>query len=116
VKVGQNQALHDAVATFGAAAVVYLPAVLLAQQDERGARADEFRHGEDDARWLPVAAPFGVRLFFLAGVRAVFDRPLNHSVPFRLPSNQRKVDFAAEFECVETVRKLKFGTSMADLA
>lgn len=36
--------------------------------------------------------------------------------PFRLPANQRKVEFAAEVEGVEIVREIKFATSMTDLA
>ncbi|MCA8017730.1 hypothetical protein [Burkholderia metallica] len=64
----------------------------------------------------PRLAPFGVQFRFLTDGRAVFDRPLKHSKPFRLPPNQRKLDFAVEVCGVETVREIKFATSMRELA
>jgi hypothetical protein len=38
------------------------------------------------------------------------------SNPIRLPANQRKLDFAVEVSGVETVREVKFATSMRELA
>jgi hypothetical protein len=68
-----------------------------------------------DYPW-PRMAPHGVQFQFITDGRAILDRPLNHSNPFRLPSNQRKLDFAVEVRGVETVREIKFATSMTDLA
>ncbi|SAK62655.1 hypothetical protein AWB76_03287 [Caballeronia temeraria] len=68
-----------------------------------------------DYPW-PRMAPFGVQLRFITDGRVVYGRELKHSNPVRLPSQQRRLDFALEVEGVETVREIKFGTSVADLA
>lgn len=64
----------------------------------------------------PEIAPFGVHFRFFASGRAVFERPVRRSSPFRLPANHRKLSFAVEVSGIEGVRSVKFATSLRELA
>lgn len=69
-----------------------------------------------DGHPWPARAPFGVGFKLLADGRVALDRSVEHSAPFRLPSNRRNLRFEVEVSGVEVVREIMLAGSVQALA
>lgn len=65
---------------------------------------------------FPKIAPFGVKVRHIASGKVTFEREVKQSRPYRLPSNQKQMDFEIEVSGVETVREIRMATSMGEIA